>query len=160
MARQELDLAATADKFLSYDGSTTALAMIVDRGLDLSLLFDGVFDKSDPRMFGSELIIETTMADLPPTLNGVHGSLLVYSTDVACDGTLDTRPLFHLANLRVEIEQQSFLQDPFPPSQSYQHTFFHWDISAQPVDMCPLQPLCTAGTWGRSSPNDLTHSDC
>lgn len=135
MAREELDKNAAADKFLSYDPSDTALSMITNRGLDLALIFDGIFDECDPRMFGSELIVEVTMADMPPTLGGVHGSLLVYSTNTACDGTLDTRPLYHLANLRVEIEQQSFLSDPFPQSQSYEHTFFHWDISAQPVDM-------------------------
>ena len=38
MARQELDKNAEADKFLSYDANTTALAMLVDKGLDLSLI--------------------------------------------------------------------------------------------------------------------------
>jgi len=37
----------------------------VDQGLDLSLLLDGFFDECDPHMFGSELIVEVTIADLP-----------------------------------------------------------------------------------------------
>ena len=65
---------------MSYDASTTALCMIMERRLDLSLIFDGIFEDSDPRMFGSKLIIEVAVVDLPTTLNGVHGSILVYNT--------------------------------------------------------------------------------
>ena len=50
---------------------------------------------------------------MPATIAEVHGSILIYSTCQSSDGTADTRQLFHLLNLRLEIEQQSFVSDPF-----------------------------------------------
>ena len=104
LARQDVDPVEPKDKFTSYDDAIDGnLCMILSRGLDLSLLFDGLFTEADPRMFGNELSVEILMADMPPTINGMHGSLFVYGTDSACNGLQDTRSLFHLANLRVEI---------------------------------------------------------
>ncbi len=55
--------------------------MMEDRGIDLSLLTESLFDDVDPRCFGHQLQIEITMRDLPPTIAGIHGALLCYNTD-------------------------------------------------------------------------------
>ena len=48
--------------FTAYDESFDgALCNITDRGIDLSMLFDGLFTECDPRIFGGELIVEIVM---------------------------------------------------------------------------------------------------
>ena len=64
------------DRFINYDDSMNAFCMIVDQGLNLSLLTENLFSDLDPRMCGNELGAEITMADKPPTISGIHGSLL------------------------------------------------------------------------------------
>ena len=126
------------DRFTNYDDSMNPLCMIVDRGLNLSLLTENLYSDLDPRMCGNEMGIEITMADMPPTISGIHGSLLVYSMDVDADPAMDTRQLFKFTNLRAEIDQQFFPSNPFPPEVGYTHTFLDWQVSAQSVYLTRL----------------------
>ena len=141
--------------FCRYDTSTDdSQAMMQDRGISLALLFDGLGEEIDPRMFGRELQIEVTLRDMPHTIDGKHGALMVYSA-VGGDGTEDTRNYFHFANMRVEIEQQSFPKDPFPKRSFFTHTFLDWQLSPQNID------LYTAGITHRFQlPRQILMSVC
>ena len=113
--------------------------MLTDRAIDLSLLF-GFTSAFDPRMAGRELQVEITMREIPPTINGIVGGLLCYTqvphgnVDPQSSASEDTRTKFHFSNLRVEIEQQSFPCDVFPPRESFMHTFMDWQLAASPID--------------------------
>ena len=83
------DLARSANphSFGAYD--TIAGAGNAIRAIYLSLFFDDLFTNFDPRCAGREVRFECVLRDIPPTIGGIHGALLVYSVNGV--GATDTR---------------------------------------------------------------------
>ena len=129
------DLARNANPqcFGSYDTiAGPGSAMLPDQAIDLSLLFDDLYTNFDPRCAGREVRFEIVLRDIPPTIGGIHGALLVYSVNGA--GTTDTRQLWGWDNVRLEIECQNYPRDPFLTRKQYVHTFMNWSLASLPVD--------------------------
>jgi len=122
--------------FNSYDGISAigTSAMLLDRGIDLSLLFDDLLTNFDCRCAGRMMRVEVTLRDMPPTIGTQLGNLLCFST-IGGDGTDDPRACFGWDNIRLEIETQNFPKDPFMNRKEYVHTFLTWSTASLPVNL-------------------------
>ena len=136
LSRTSIDAATNgANRFCSYETTAAGSLMLTDRGLDLGLLFDGYTDMCNPAQFGRELMLEITLRDMPPTIGTVHGQLLCYSQEGAEAASADMRSSFKFTNLRVEIEQMSYPQNPWSQIPAFTHTFLEWNLANIAIDL-------------------------